>query len=342
MSCSLICAMSDDPDPRSSQLAALFNSVIRGKVQVESKAQAKRFFEAICDQDDHSGCVEKLVASSYALAAFKTGLRLDISASFINSTVSPLLNYLSDPLLKQLCQGQFLKQLLVIIADPPTLINAFSTLLDRHSLDDSATCAFGWLVNELLILSPCQGFDPDFKALASKATESRVFLDSPSRETRLLGHKIEKFLQLHSLHPKLTGVASAGGRHDNDFVDFRKIEILPTEDELMSQEQAFYRRADDVMQEPHSNRPAAHLDNQFRLLREDMLGELRHDLQVALGQSKARRPIMKLEKLYPSGLEFGEDKKRKPFCLEIPMLFGDITSISAANTSKAYQISFRE
>ena len=36
-------------------------------------------------------------------------------------------------------------------------------------------------------------------------------------------------------------------------------------------------------------RVAVHLDNQFRLLREDMLAELRNDLQISLKKKQGKR-----------------------------------------------------
>lgn len=42
------------------------------------------------------------------------------------------------------------------------------------------------------------------------------------------------------------------------------------------------------MSMPAETRIAAHLENQFRLLREDMLSELRDDIQIARGQKKGR------------------------------------------------------
>jgi hypothetical protein len=51
-----------------------------------------------------------------------------------------------------------------------------------------------------------------------------------------------------------------------------------------------------------------HLDSQFRLLREDMLGELRNGLQVALGKKKGRSLGISLGNLSIAGLHMEEDE----------------------------------
>ncbi|EPE32162.1 P-loop containing nucleoside triphosphate hydrolase [Glarea lozoyensis ATCC 20868] len=66
-----------------------------------------------------------------------------------------------------------------------------------------------------------------------------------------------------------------GGKHDNDHGDITKIKILPTEDEIRSDEPEFLPTTD--LDQPHFlNDPVArHLDTQFRLLHHDIFGELK-------------------------------------------------------------------
>jgi hypothetical protein len=68
--------------------------------------------------------------------------------------------------------------------------------------------------------------------------------------------------------------------------------ILPTPNEFASAERPFYRRADAIPGMTQENRGQVHLDNQFRLLREDLLGELRSDFQIATGQRRGRRKFV--------------------------------------------------
>jgi hypothetical protein len=59
-----------------------------------------------------------------------------------------------------------------------------------------------------------------------------------------------------------------------------------------------------------------HLDNQFRLLREDLLGELRNDFEIAIGRKKGRKKLI-LEHLQYAGIDCGPAKRRKPCSLKL-------------------------
>ncbi|KAH7096945.1 P-loop containing nucleoside triphosphate hydrolase protein [Auriculariales sp. MPI-PUGE-AT-0066] len=74
-------------------------------------------------------------------------------------------------------------------------------------------------------------------------------------------------------------LSTKSGRHDNDFVDFKEIAILPTADEIACAKPAHLLTALALGDVPKDQRPEMVLDNQFRLLREDMIHELREALQ---------------------------------------------------------------
>jgi hypothetical protein len=71
-----------------------------------------------------------------------------------------------------------------------------------------------------------------------------------------------------------------GGRHDNDEMDITKIRILPTANEIQSNQPEFLPSTD--FQQPHflADNAERHLDTMFRLLRHDIFGEIKQ----ALGQ----------------------------------------------------------
>jgi len=98
------------------------------------------------------------------------------------------------------------------------------------------------------------------------------------------GSNLQTVLAGETIHPmyvrNVTEVASQvpGGRHDNDHRDFRQIDIVPTEGEFRSTQEPYLPRplaaggaaasTDDGTSE------ARHLDRQFRLLRQDMVGPM--------------------------------------------------------------------
>ncbi|KAL8814735.1 MAG: hypothetical protein Q9223_006064 [Gallowayella weberi] len=123
---------------------------------------------------------------------------------------------------------------------------------------------------------------------------------------RSIGFKIKHVLSV-SEDPDVGVLGGcAGGRHDNDFANFRDVAILPTADELTAKEPPFLRLAEALEDtEVTEHRMAMHLDNQFRLYREDMLGELRDEIQIALGQKKGRHRGIVINGLDVLGVDCG-------------------------------------
>ncbi len=110
------------------------------------------FIEAVCHQSDHLDCVEKLATSSDGLIALKINLRTDVSLSFVNEHIATFLQYISESTVRQVCNDQYLKKLLVIIVDPPTLWNALVALYKDRSFNEQSLHAFAWLLLELVSL----------------------------------------------------------------------------------------------------------------------------------------------------------------------------------------------
>jgi hypothetical protein len=153
---------------------------------------------------------------------------------------------------------------------------------------------------------------------AKSVTNSGSFLTSSSHGTRILDYKIQHFLRAKASSMNANpDNAGPGGRHDNDFVDYRKAAIFPTTDEFMSDTQPFYRQAKEMAQAEPEDRVGIYLDNQFRLLREDMLAELRDDVRIATGKKKGRRSPVTLQRLSLAGTECGESRKWKPCALKL-------------------------
>lgn len=300
---------------RSTRLNNILGQILQGKRGIRNAADAKLFLEAICDQKDHQMCIEKLVASLHALSNLRSGLKFDVSQSFINQNIAPFIRYLSEPVVKQLCNGQYLRQLLLIFVEPPTLWNALIASYKSRLLTQDSVYAFAWLLLELISLPASSEVDilQDAETVATDGS----LLESPSYEIRSLGQKIQHILLTKSSKIPIDPESDPGGRHDNDFADFRKIAIFPTTDEFLSTEKPFYRRADAVSEALPEHRIAMHLDNHFRLLREDMLAELREDLQIARGQKKGRRSALVLRKLSTVAVFCGDEKRWKPCALAI-------------------------
>lgn len=326
--------MADPIAARAARLSRLLHSYTTGDKTPKTPGEAKLLFEAISAQEDHAGCVERLVASKNALAALRLALRYDISPGFFNTSFKDFLAFLEDPAVGQTCGGQLLKQLLEIVVRPATLWEALvaAHLSSRLNLESEQT--YAWLLSELLSWTG----DPPVKVdgIAQDLTNRKVFLNSADRVLRTIGYRIEHVLQTKN-HDAKQDEFGPGGRHDNDHANFRNIAIFPTDDELASKETSFYRPASALAQQSFKQRPGLHLDNQFRLLREDFLAELREDVQVSRGHGKIRRPRTRLLGLSLAAAHMGTQRFRTPFALALSVQHG-LAGLSSVPSSrrKAY------
>ena len=297
-----------DPGLKSSRLQKFLSAVIDGKRAIKNTNDAKLFLEAICDHQDRSGCVEKLVAAPQGLQALKMSLRSDVSSAFINESSASLLRYIADDSVRQLCSGQLLRDILVAVVKPPTFWNALKKCYDERTLSPAGIQAFACLLLELLFSLPAlEQFD--VYEVAQKTLGG--LLESSNSDTRSVAYKIQNAVRCKASSEAVPCTIRPGGRHDNDFEDFRQIAIFPTADEFRAKEQPFYLQSDVVFDTEPEKRAAVHLDNQFRLLREDMLGELRNDLQIAGESKQGKRFSHRLRSLVFHGVDCGTSQRRK-------------------------------
>ena len=266
---------------RTGRLAKFFDLVVDGKRSLTTIENVKLFVEAVLARDHRAACIERIIASSQARSALHSGLRFDVSPDFINDFTAPFIQYLSDPDIKQLCNGQFLQEILIIIVEPRALWNAFVTLFEKRQLNECSLSAFAWMLSELLSFPPSS--QVDFTDDTRKVVSDAFFYNRPRGRSVCWGHEIEHLIRVRSSIIPVDPDMAPGGRHDNDFAEIWKVAIYPTADEFLSNAKPFYRRADEVASMPTETRITAHIDNQFRLLREDMLSELRDEIQIARG-----------------------------------------------------------
>ncbi|KAI8933540.1 hypothetical protein NX059_009277 [Plenodomus lindquistii] len=294
---------------RAAGLTKLFNAVIYGHRDLNSAADGTRFLEALCAQEDVSKSVECLVAAPAGVSAVAKAFRFARDSTFLNGSATSVINHLSQPSVKQLYSGQFLYRILENIVQPPTFWNTFVEAHHARILTPEGTRAFAWLLLELL----CSRLEdiPDVRSVAERVTSNETLMNHEFLEVRNIGQKIK-----HVIGSTDESVDGPGGRHDNDFADYRKIKILPTPDEFAFDGEPFYRPADAIAAAEPQDRGPMHLDNQYRLLREDLLGELRTDFQIATGQKKGRKKTI-LTDLQFNGIECGPPVRRKHCLLQL-------------------------
>lgn len=282
----------DSSGSRAAKLIKSFWAVTKGGQQIISPHTAKLYLQACkvySDTNTAVKCVEVLISNPSGIAAIERAVRADLSPDFINLTTLPFILTLSDDGVIALNNGGFLRQLLSAILEPCTFWSASMEAYSSGRLDNSGLEAFAWLC--LQIASDQSGFDVH-KLEVEQMMERQSLLNSQSHEVRKIAYRIDKIIKIFSQPQTATTGVTPGGRHDNDHANFRQISIYPTRDELSSTEHPYLQRLGEVFDTPMDTRSQNYRDWLFRLLREDMLSELREDLQVAMGQKKSkRRPV---------------------------------------------------
>jgi hypothetical protein len=278
-------AMSTNPSARSTRLKNFLNAVLRGEKQIG--AQASLFLDAICDHKDPPACISSIIASDKGLSSLQEAIRSDFSVVFFNGPVSTLLQYLQEPALKPIGGGQFLVKIILAIVDPPIFWSAFVDKFRAGHLEEKSQLGFAWLLLQLILL-PGEDADP-YRKVAEDTIIINLLTNSNHPTIKTIAQKIDQVISTSTVVAHPVNGFGPGGRHDNDFADFREIAILPTADEISSTEIPFILPSCAFLDPDTENvRTAMYLDNQFRLLREDMLYEMREELQVALGVKKGR------------------------------------------------------
>jgi len=245
------------------------------------------FIEALCTQSDAIGCVRELANSKDGLWTIQAAIEMDISPTFMNGSGTKLLTYFQHPELKDLDGGRHLQQIVAKVANPSIFWDAFILAFKGGKLKEQATFCFAWLLLQLVSL-PGDEANP-YRPVAQDTAIINPLAASQNSDIRSIVHEIRHIISSHSVGASVTGGCRPGGRHDNDFEDFRKIVILPTADEITSGEQPFYLTGGSVEDSTTSDtRVGTYLDNQFRLLREDMVYEIREELEVVRGKKDHR------------------------------------------------------
>ncbi|KAI6264472.1 hypothetical protein MCOR28_011007 [Pyricularia oryzae] len=320
-----------DDAVRTRRLHGRFRSILEGKYTIATSKDAELFIEAVQIQQHPDRCVESLISSSHGLEAVRKCVRADVSLNFLQFHSLRLLDYFSHASIVSLADGQLIGRILDAIVLPPTFWNALVAAFLANLLEEKCLKPFAWLAYQLV--SSTRDTSHDFLPDITKLIEHGSLSKALSHDIRDLAYKIEKAVKLKLMPMPETG---PGGRHDNDYSNFRQISIYPTADEFLSAEKPFYRPRSEVFADGREEAAdydllsAVHIDNQFRLLREDMLGELRNDLQIALGKRKGKRAAQILSQLEPVGVSYGDERWSKKCSIAIKCCQGltDLVKLS--------------
>ncbi|KAI9676184.1 MAG: hypothetical protein M1817_000929 [Caeruleum heppii] len=305
-----------DPDVRSFKLANFFKKVIGGHQVLQSSHDGGLFIEAVCDQADPAACMNQLIASPKGLLSLQASMRSSTSLPFLNGPATLLLAYFQEKTLKFVSEGDFLRQIILHIVQPPIFWDAYTQAFKNAALELPAQRTFAWLLLEIHSLSKKQA--SECGSVAEDPIVQSLLLKSSLFEVRVIGERIKHLVASSASNSTSEGDHGPGGRHDNDFPEYRDIAILPTADELTSEELPFMRTAQILEEiEDGHQRLTSHLDNQFRLLREEMLGEVREELSVLVGKKNGRHKGIVATGFTVLGVHCGNEKRYQPWGLQL-------------------------
>ncbi|KJK78565.1 hypothetical protein H634G_06263 [Metarhizium anisopliae BRIP 53293] len=303
---------------RAKKLIERFKNNIEGKSTISTNQDANHFLEAtdiLCRCKTPALYVESIISSAKGVETLGSVVRSDLSTGFISSVMTMLMKHLSNPMVKTINSGHFLQRILFAVLCPPTFWSAVLKHQQSTGFSVGEVETFAWLCLEIVSMK-----SPELDTLYGDVValmDSQSLIRAASHPVRKLAYRIEKILKLHSIAATATTGHGPGGRHDNDFLDFRAISIYPTADEVRSMDEPFLQRLDDVFDVPRESRSATYLSWLYRLLREDMLADMRDNLAIAWGQKKGRRKPPRLGGLSLIGFGDGSKTRVDPLALQL-------------------------
>jgi hypothetical protein len=274
-------------NPKAAKLNKLFKAVIHDRQALNAQNNSL-FLEAIYTSSDPAGCVHDIIASPKGLTSLQQSLRRDMSLPFLNNTAANVVQAIAAPEVSSIASGAYVQSIVLSLVQPPIFWDALLRAFQAGQLGPKAQKAFAWLLLQLMTLPLDKA--GEYVPLAQDPSITGALAASPDADVRAIVSKISFCVKNlgTSSHSDLQN--GPGGRHDNDHADFREIAILPTAAELECTSERAFLRPSSWLDDPslEKTRVPDHFDNQFRLLREDMVSEMREEVQIALGKKKGK------------------------------------------------------
>eukprot|EP01048_Picozoa_sp_COSAG05_P018459 COSAG05_NODE_2703_length_2745_cov_4.886779_2_plen_592_part_01 len=199
-----------------------------------------------------------------------------VDPAFVTKTSLRLFELLGSDTLQKPMYKSAINQLLEVLYRTPGYI----ATLGRCASPASATLICWFLISIALNIDEARHDEALQKCAATKhisackdSTKLRTVLPPPNTTTAETTTALQSSAGL-----SIKDVAKLpGSRHDNDFMDYRSIKIVPTAEEAIAKEPAFTPLGGGANQFLSDNHAHA-LDYHFRLLREDFVRPLKTEL----------------------------------------------------------------
>ena len=258
-------------------------------------------------------CLSAIIDSAHGLPSVQSAMRFDLSVEFMNGLGSAVLQYLLHAC--DVGGGDTLDNLLFHVVDPPIFWDAFIHSFLQGGLSEDAQLVFARLLSRLLTL---QNRDTSpYRSIAAQSFIQDSLAASSKHDIREIGHLIKHILSTPASMTASCVLDGPGGRHDNDFTDYRDIAILPTADEVLCRRPPFLRASfHDAPNTPETS-VEDYLDNSFRMLREDMLFEIREGLETTSQNRGKYRRLHVIGNMHMIGVYTGADGHRSRWGIKL-------------------------
>lgn len=242
------------------------------KAKIENSQDALRLLQAasaFSQSDDGLPGLLFRLESEAGTAAIRKALEYmsSTSDSVYLSGFMPLLSLLGSPGLHKPSYTKPLQRLMCAIYDFPLGITRIIAAGNIASSDHAVHLA--WFYSTVAVASETARQDRHVRSLCERFRE---FDCDQSLSTVLGGGELRSQPRLTRMQQQQESLP--GGRHDNDFADYRSIQALPTQQQISSEEMPFLPPA---VAGPTTE--VELLDRTFRLYHENVLGPMREALQ---------------------------------------------------------------
>ncbi|KAK6523012.1 hypothetical protein TWF281_002435 [Arthrobotrys megalospora] len=307
-----------------------------GEIRILDGDIARYFLRSVIRQSGEpyatETCISTLGNSVHGIFMIVEALRHNIKdVPFLNDYVGQLflfLTHLTGNENHELDVGSFddhIRRIMTrIVADNYMMFRYLTKAAKAGKLNSDAMEGFARFLVGYLEFSPqVPGY---IQSIITDATFLERLLTAEDEGVQYIGQLFKYWSECDS-HLKLDdpGNYQPGGRHDNDFKDYRRIRIIPSPEELSCTTPSFLPKAAAPFKHKGDPRVGAHLDAQFRLLREEMVNEVRADYHNCIDgkiigpkpNHSSERPKLVLENLQWHNWDFECGPKTRKFGIRL-------------------------
>ncbi|KAG5175929.1 hypothetical protein JKP88DRAFT_249852 [Tribonema minus] len=275
-------------------LTRFVDKMLKDGEAVLQVSKASRFVKGLLEYDDKAQLLQRLVLSKeHGFMRVREALSSGAGEAHFSAVTGPLFEMLSAAEWQRPLLRQPMMHLLLHIWTTPFLLEELASLSSSCSPATCTTiCSFMCLVTSCITSARREPMTlQNLEQLMLRSTSGTERLSilclrdgipaAPAHCALVAGPK--------SMAPAWEPHAAqhAGGRHDNDHVNFRDIELLPTPAELLCQEPFLPHLMDtmDAAADIHQKVRSV-LGAQFRLLREDVVAPMREQASTAAATNR--------------------------------------------------------